>query len=45
MIEKSSDIEQLARTVSDNGGIYFVQHFPGYLHLIGEQMQEVPLLD
>ena len=29
MIEKSSDIEALARTVSDNGGIYFVPAFSG----------------
>jgi glycerol kinase len=29
MIEKSSDIEQLARTVEDNGGIYFVPAFSG----------------
>jgi glycerol kinase len=29
MIEKSSDIEQLARTVTDNGGIYFVPAFSG----------------
>ena len=29
MIEKSSDIETLARTVDDNGGIYFVPAFSG----------------
>jgi glycerol kinase len=29
LIEKSSDIEQLARTVTDNGGIYFVPAFSG----------------
>jgi glycerol kinase len=29
MIEKSSDIEPLARTVDDNGGIYFVPAFSG----------------
>ncbi len=29
MISKSSDIEPLARTVSDNGGIYFVPAFSG----------------
>jgi len=29
MIEKSSDIEPLARTVEDNGGIYFVPAFSG----------------
>ena len=29
LIEKSSDIEQLARTVEDNGGIYFVPAFSG----------------
>lgn len=29
MIEKSSDIEALARTVSDNGGVYFVPAFSG----------------
>lgn len=29
MIEKSSDIEPLARTVNDNGGIYFVPAFSG----------------
>ena len=29
LIEKSSDIETLARTVSDNGGIYFVPAFSG----------------
>jgi glycerol kinase len=29
MIEKSSDIETLARTVKDNGGIYFVPAFSG----------------
>jgi glycerol kinase len=29
MIEKSADIESLARTVSDNGGIYFVPAFSG----------------
>ncbi|MFZ0799724.1 MAG: glycerol kinase GlpK [Terriglobales bacterium] len=29
LIEKSSDIEALARTVSDNGGIYFVPAFSG----------------
>src|SRR5208282_2241509 len=29
MIEKSSDIETLARTVNDNGGIYFVPAFSG----------------
>ena len=29
MIEKSSDIEPLARTVQDNGGIYFVPAFSG----------------
>jgi glycerol kinase len=29
MIEKSADIETLARTVNDNGGIYFVPAFSG----------------
>ena len=29
LIEKSSDIEPLARTVKDNGGIYFVPAFSG----------------
>jgi len=29
MIEKSSDVEPLARTVNDNGGIYFVPAFSG----------------
>jgi glycerol kinase len=29
MIENSSDIEPLARTVSDNGGVYFVPAFSG----------------
>ena len=29
MIEKSADIENLARTVSDNGGVYFVPAFSG----------------
>jgi glycerol kinase len=29
IIEKSSDIEALARTVSDNGGVYFVPAFSG----------------
>jgi glycerol kinase len=29
IIEKSSDIEPLARTVSDNGGVYFVPAFSG----------------
>lgn len=29
LIEKSSDIESLARTVKDNGGIYFVPAFSG----------------
>src|SRR6266576_295580 len=29
LIEKSSDIEALARTVSDNGGVYFVPAFAG----------------
>lgn len=29
LIEKSQDIETLARTVSDNGGIYFVPAFSG----------------
>ena len=29
LIEKSSDIEALARTVSDNGGVYFVPAFSG----------------
>jgi glycerol kinase len=29
MIEKSSDIEELARTVEDSGGIYFVPAFSG----------------
>ena len=29
MIEKSADIEPLARTVDDNGGIYFVPAFSG----------------
>ena len=29
MIEKSSDVETLARTVDDNGGIYFVPAFSG----------------
>jgi glycerol kinase len=29
LIEKSSDIEPLARTVSDNGGVYFVPAFSG----------------
>ncbi len=29
IIEKSSDIEPLARTVNDNGGIYFVPAFSG----------------
>jgi glycerol kinase len=29
LIENSSDIEQLARTVEDNGGIYFVPAFSG----------------
>jgi glycerol kinase len=29
LIEKSADIERLARTVSDNGGIYFVPAFAG----------------
>jgi glycerol kinase len=29
LIEKSSDIETLAQTVSDNGGIYFVPAFSG----------------
>jgi glycerol kinase len=29
MIEKSADIESLARTVNDNGGVYFVPAFSG----------------
>ena len=29
MIEKSSDVEALARTVNDNGGVYFVPAFSG----------------
>jgi glycerol kinase len=29
MIQKSSDIESLARSVSDNGGVYFVPAFSG----------------
>ncbi len=29
MIEKSADIETLARTVNDNGGVYFVPAFSG----------------
>ena len=29
LIEKSSDIEPLARTVTDNGGVYFVPAFSG----------------
>ncbi len=29
IIEKSSDVEALARTVSDNGGVYFVPAFSG----------------
>jgi len=29
IIERSSDIEQLARTVEDNGGVYFVPAFSG----------------
>jgi glycerol kinase len=29
MIEKSSDVEPLARTVKDNGGVYFVPAFSG----------------
>src|SRR5207249_3196503 len=29
MIQKSSDIESLARTVEDNGGVYFVPAFSG----------------
>jgi glycerol kinase len=29
LIERSSDIEALARTVSDNGGVYFVPAFSG----------------
>jgi glycerol kinase len=29
LIQKSSDIEALARTVSDNGGVYFVPAFSG----------------
>ena len=29
LIEKSSDIEQLARSVNDNGGVYFVPAFSG----------------
>jgi len=29
LIEKSSDVEELARTVEDNGGIYFVPAFSG----------------
>jgi len=29
LIEKSSDIEKLARTVEDNGGVYFVPAFSG----------------
>ncbi len=29
LIQKSSDIESLARTVSDNGGVYFVPAFSG----------------
>ena len=29
LIEKSSDVELLARTVSDNGGVYFVPAFSG----------------
>jgi glycerol kinase len=29
LIEKSSDIEELARTVKDNGGVYFVPAFSG----------------
>lgn len=29
LIEKSSDVESLAQTVSDNGGIYFVPAFSG----------------
>jgi glycerol kinase len=29
IIEKSADVEQLARTVKDNGGVYFVPAFSG----------------
>ena len=36
LIEKSSDIEALARTVKDNGGVYFVPAFSGTVRAVLE---------
>ena len=36
LIDKSADIESLARTVNDNGGVYFVPAFPASMPLIGK---------
>ncbi len=41
LIQKSSDVESLAKTVEDNGGIYFVPAFSGLFAPIGAPMRAV----
>jgi len=41
LIQKSSDVEALARTVKDNGGVYFVPAFSGLYAPIGRRMRGV----
>ena len=42
LIEKSSDVETLARTVEDNGGIYFVPAFSGLFAPYWRSMRAAP---
>jgi glycerol kinase len=43
LIQKSSDIEALARTVKDNGGVYFVPAFSDFSHRTGNPTLEASL--
>jgi len=40
IIEKSTDVEMLARTVDDNGGVTSFRRFPGCTRHIGRRMRE-----
>ena len=37
LIQSSEDVESLARTVNDNGGVYFVPAFSGSTRRIGRK--------
>jgi len=43
LIKTSAEVEELARTVADNGGVYMVRRFPVCMRHIGKRMHEARL--